>query len=69
MDYSTNVGYTLSRQQLADHAREIEMLRRVAERHAFEAATARASAPMPVSPERAWHRLLVRVHLVRPLVH
>jgi hypothetical protein len=69
MDYSTNVGYSLSRQQLADHAREIELRRRVAERHAFEAATAPAKATAVVSPDRAWHRLLVRVHLVRPLAH
>ena len=68
MDHITSVGHRLGQQRTAELAREIEFRRRAAERREVEHAAAPLVRAAPVR-EPSWHRLLVRVHLTRPLAH
>lgn len=65
MDHQTTVGYRMAQQRLADHARDVELRRRIAERRAVEAA--RPASTHTEIAEPRWHRVLVRVHLARPV--
>ncbi|MGL4257738.1 MAG: hypothetical protein ACRCSL_15500 [Microbacterium sp.] len=65
MDHQTTVGYRMAQQRLADHARDVELRRRIAERRAAEDTRPVVARAAIVEPR--WHRLLVRVHLARPV--
>jgi hypothetical protein len=69
MDHSTWAGYQHQQQQQQEQARVLELRRSIAERTAVQMPAADAPpAPQPVR-DRAWHGLLVRAHLARPIAH